>query len=66
MSYPTFIWGILTDPVFATLLDTTYAEVVHWRRNCFQSLLARLAESLKAATVLPILLLQTKQKIKDQ
>ena len=32
---PTFTWGNLSSPEFATLLDTTYSEVVHWRRNCF-------------------------------
>ena len=35
MSSPTFTWGNFSDPEFATLLDTTYAEVVHWRHNCF-------------------------------
>ena len=35
MSSPTFTWGNLSGPEFATLLDTTYSEVVHWRRNCF-------------------------------
>ena len=35
MSSPTFTWGNLSGPEFATLLDTTYSEVVHWRRNYF-------------------------------
>ena len=35
LSSPTFTWGNLSSPEFATLLDTTYSEVVHWRRNCF-------------------------------
>ena len=35
MSTPTFTWGKLSGPAFARSLDATYAEVVHWRRNCF-------------------------------
>ena len=84
MSSPTFTWGNLSSPEFDKLLDTTYDEVVHWRRNCFSvpfgkagrdfvSELSRLylvygsastleAVALKAATVLPILLLQKPSK----
>ena len=84
MNFPTFTWGNLSGPEFAMLLDTTYDEVVHWRRNCFSvpfgkagrefvSELSRLylaygsastleAVALKAATVLPILLLQKPSK----
>ena len=90
MSSPTFTWGNLSGPEFDKLLDATYDEVVHWRRNCssvpfgkagrdFVSELSRLylahgsastleAVALKAATVLPILLLQEpskKSKTKD-
>ena len=35
MSSPTFTWGNLSGPEFDKLLNTTYDEVVHWRRNCF-------------------------------
>ena len=35
LSSPTFTWGDLSGPEFARLLDTTYAEVVHWRCNCY-------------------------------
>ena len=35
MSTPTFTWGKLSGPAFARSLDATYAEVVHWRCNCF-------------------------------
>ena len=84
MNFPTFTWGNLSGLEFAMLLDTTYDEVVHWRRNCFSvpfgkagrdfvSELSRLylaygsastleAVALKAATVLPILLLQKPSK----
>ncbi len=34
-SPPNFVWGSLDGEQFATLLDTTYTKVVHWRRNCF-------------------------------
>ena len=84
MSSPTFTWGNCSGSEFTTLVDTTYAEVVHWRRNCFSvpfgkagrdfvSELSRLylaygsasmleTVALKAATVLPILLLQKPSK----
>jgi len=84
MSSPTFTWGNYSGPEFTALVDTTYAEVVHWRRNCFSvpfgkagsdfvSELSRLylafgsasmleTVALKAATVLPILLLQKPSK----
>ena len=35
VSVPAFTWGNLSGPDFAMTLDATYAEVVHWRRNCF-------------------------------
>lgn len=35
MSTPTFVWGKLSGPDFANSLQAIYAEVVHWRRNCF-------------------------------
>jgi len=35
MSTPTFMWGKLTGSDFANSLHAIYAEVVHWRRNCF-------------------------------
>ena len=81
---PIFSWGHLTGPEFAKLLDTTYDEVVHWRRNCFSVPLGRAGRAfvnelsriylaygtasalesvaLKAAIVLPILLLQKPSK----
>ena len=34
-SSPTFTWGNFSGPELTTLLVTTYAEVVHWRRNFF-------------------------------
>ena len=36
---PIFSWGNLKGPEFTKLLDTTYDEVVHWRRNCFVGVL---------------------------
>ena len=36
-SSPTFTWGNFSGPELTTLLVTTYAEVVHWRRNCFSA-----------------------------
>ena len=81
---PDFTWANLSGVDFAITLDAMYAEVVHWRRNCFivpfgnagkafMSELSRLylafgsvsaleAIALKAATVLPILLLQKPSK----
>ena len=35
MSTPMFTWGKLSGLAFAKYLDAIYAEVVHWRRNCF-------------------------------
>lgn len=31
----TFTWGDSSGEEFARVLETTYAEVVHWQRNCF-------------------------------
>lgn len=80
MSTPTFVWGKLTGSDFANTLHTVYAEVVHWRHNCFHlpygrsgkefvrelsrlysaygSASALESVALKAAVVLPILVLQ--------
>ena len=35
LSPPTFTWGSLSGADFSELLDSTYSEVIHWRRNCF-------------------------------
>ena len=35
MNSPTFTWGNLSGSELVTLLEAIYAEVVHWRRNCF-------------------------------
>ena len=32
---PIFTWGTYSAPDFIHSLEATYAEVVHWRRNCF-------------------------------
>ena len=34
-SLSTFSWGSLNGADFTKLLDNTYNEVIHWRRNCF-------------------------------
>ncbi len=80
VSSPSFTWGTVSGPDFCTLLEDTYLEVTHWRRNSFSipygkagrsfvNELTRLYQAfgsasamesvaLKAAIVLPILLLQ--------
>ena len=35
MSRPTFKWGNTNGTEFVKILDDVYAEVIHWRRNCF-------------------------------
>ena len=30
-----FLWGNHSAADFANILEATYSEVVHWRRNCF-------------------------------
>ena len=34
-STPVFIWGPHDASDFSSILEAAYAEVVHWRRNCF-------------------------------
>ena len=38
---PTFTWGVSSGEEFASILNATYAEVVHWRRNSFSVPLGR-------------------------
>ena len=35
MNFPTFTWGNFGGQEFAVVLDPIYAEVVHWKHNCF-------------------------------
>ena len=35
LSHSTFTWGSLDGADLTKLLDSTYTEVIHWRRNCF-------------------------------
>ena len=35
VSRPTFKWGNTNGTEFVKILDDVYAEVIHWRRNCF-------------------------------
>lgn len=77
MAEPKFSWGTLDSGSFAQSLDDTYAEVVHWKKNCFKIPLGYAGKSfamhlftafttgsalesvaLKAAIVLPLLVLQ--------
>ena len=80
MSEPNFTWGERDSESFCKELQTTYDEVVHWRKNCFKipwgnagkSLVDELCRlytafadasalecvALRAAVVLPILVLQ--------
>ena len=80
MSEPNFTWGERDSESFCKELQTTYDEVVHWRKNCFKipwgnagkSLVDKLYRlytafadasalecvALRAAVVLPILVLQ--------
>ena len=85
-----FVWGCHEGDAFCRLIDDTYKEVIHWRRNLFKvptgkngndfvCELARLLHAfqqnnpleriaLKAAMVLPVLLLQkpsAKSKCRD-
>lgn len=87
---PTFVWGCHDGDAFCQLIEDTYKEVIHWRRNLFKAPtgkngndfvgeLARLIYAfqqdnpleriaLKAAMVLPVLLLQkpiTKSRCRD-
>ncbi len=32
---PLFSWGVHSAQDFCPILDATYTEVIHWRRNCF-------------------------------
>ena len=36
MAEPNFIWGERDSMSFRKVLQTTYDEVVHWRKNCFK------------------------------
>ena len=80
MAAPLFTWGEFEAAEFIEILESTYAEAIHWRFNLFKvpygaagkafvSELARLFRAfgeasalesiaMKAATIMPILLLQ--------
>ena len=84
VSKPGFTWGNHSAADFTNILDSTYSEIVHWRRNCFtvpfgkagREFVGELSKlyqafasasalesiALKAATVLPILILQKPQR----
>lgn len=36
MAAPIFTWGAIDSAKFTGLLDTTFHETAHWRRNCFR------------------------------
>ena len=84
VSKPSFTWGDHNADDFSSILEATFSEAVHWRRNCFTvpfgkagrefvlelsrlyrafaSASALESVALKAATVLPLLLLQKPHK----
>ena len=69
LSHFTFTWGSLDSADLIKLLDSTYTEVIHWRRNCFSvpngkagrefvSELARLYQAFGSASALESLALK--------